>query len=226
MRNTSGVWEKIEAVENIVGRIRIGLADRRETKVLLQKPQNAAEIVVNVRDVAWFRIGRDHNQRHSETIDIAGSPAGAIIDHLRWRHMVIPSTPVVPSHDDGGIRPIGTVADGIHDVGYPGGSARGDRIPCMIGILARRNHPTYCWQLAIGYVGENRRGLLGVIDDHVVHPIGTDTRCSVRRRGIRSAHVFDGVGCCPYRIRARSDQLALGDLRKDKPFPILYPRDR
>src|SRR6267378_1888039 len=107
-----------------------------------------------MRNVASPGIGRDHDERHAKTIDVARSPTGAVIDDLRRRNMVVPATPIVPSDDDGSIRPIGTATDGIYDGSDPG------RPTCreasgMVRVLTGRDDPAHSWKLVVGNVGED-----------------------------------------------------------------------
>src|SRR5215472_15744003 len=55
--------EREEIVDEI-GRTRVGMAERTQPPVVLGEPQNAAELVLIVRDVAFLCPRRDGQQRN------------------------------------------------------------------------------------------------------------------------------------------------------------------
>src|SRR3974390_2575227 len=90
---------EIEAVGEIVGGLSIGVAERSESESSFDQIQDAAEIVVHVRNVLCLGVWRNDDQRHAKTIDIARSPAGAIVHDFGWRHVIVPAAPIVPRDD-------------------------------------------------------------------------------------------------------------------------------
>src|SRR5579864_301908 len=113
---------EIETVGKVVG-VGIGVPKRGKTKVFLHEVQDAAKVMIDVRDMCRFRVRGNHDQGHAEPVDIARSPTGAIRDDLRRRHVVEPSAPIVPRHNDGSVGPIGTVANSVDDRSHPGRAA-------------------------------------------------------------------------------------------------------
>jgi hypothetical protein len=68
---TSGVWVRSKQSERSSG-VGVGVSERRQGKSLLDEVQDAAEIVVDVRNVALpWRKARNHDQRNAEAVDVA-----------------------------------------------------------------------------------------------------------------------------------------------------------
>jgi hypothetical protein len=93
---------KIEAIRQIVGR-GVGVAERREPKILLNEFQDAAKVMCDVRDVGSLGVWRHYDQWNSETVYIARSPTRAVVDDSGRRNVIIPPSPVVPGNDDDGV---------------------------------------------------------------------------------------------------------------------------
>src|ERR1700716_3085956 len=85
---------EVDAIGKVIRR-RIRVAERGQTEGGLNELQYAPEIMLRVRNVLRLDVRRDHNQRYSETIHISASPGCAIHQHLRWRDVVVPASPVV-----------------------------------------------------------------------------------------------------------------------------------
>src|SRR5258707_12073654 len=100
---------EVETIGEVIGR-RVRVAERRQTEGVLSELQYAAEIMLRVRNVLRLDVGRDHDQRHPETIYIAASPGRAIHLHLGRRNVVVPASPVVPGDENRGVVPIEAVA--------------------------------------------------------------------------------------------------------------------
>src|SRR3954447_22760733 len=109
--------------------------------------------MVHMGDVLPPGIRGDDDERYAETIHISRSPASAIIDDLwRW-YMIVPSTPIIPGHDNGGIRPEWTVANGIDDRSYPRWTTRRPYRSRMVGVLSRRGYPSDCGKIILRNIG-------------------------------------------------------------------------
>ena len=92
--------------------------------------------------------------------------------------MVVPSPPIVPCDDDGGVRPILAIADRISNRCYPRGPTA--VAGCVvIGTGAGRNNPTHLRELAVSDVHQNLR----LRDNHIIGPI----------RAGASKHAIDGL---------------------------------
>ena len=145
-----------------------GLVDESYPKVILGKRQNAAEVVLirgllararqGSGDAARFGVLRNHQQRHSESVNVAAAPT--IWLNCRWARsrartsvngwwgdVVEPAAPVVPHNEDrsglrggagvSGVAPVVAsahavlvaITDGVNDVSNPRWAVRGtDRI--------------------------------------------------------------------------------------------------
>ncbi len=68
--------------------------------------------------------------------------------------MIVPPPPVIPRDDDGGVRPIGAIADRVDDRGDPGGSAAVVGYS-MIGTQAIGDDPAHLCELAVGDVRQD-----------------------------------------------------------------------
>src|ERR1700722_6403814 len=101
---------QVETIREIVA-AGIRISQRRQIVNFLNKFQDAAEIVGHVRDVSLFRVRGYDNEGNAKTIFVG------IVDGRS--DMIVPTAPVVPSNDDGGIRPIGAGANGVDDRCYP-----------------------------------------------------------------------------------------------------------
>src|SRR5215467_13876125 len=117
--------------------------------------------------------------------------------------MVEPSSPVVPRDNDCGIRPILTLADGVHDGRDPrwalsSSNASVRRAAWVIGRRAVRNDPNDIGKLSILDVGNDLSAC--ALDHNVGIRIGPVR--SAAHRVVRSArglaHVLNHVGGGPY----------------------------
>src|ERR1700685_617928 len=115
--------------------------------------------------------------------------------------MVIPSAPVVPSHDDGGVGPILAVTDRVHDACHPMRPSAVIDVS-VIGNAAVGNYPTYRGQLRVGNVRQNL--IAALLNNHVVGPIGPRAGCAIRWRHIWNTHVLNGIGTGPDAAGRRS----------------------
>ena len=102
---------KAEKVGEIVGG-KVGVAQRRQIKGLLNKLQNTPKVMRDMGDISRLGVGRDHNHRHPESINVTGSPTATVVDHSGW-DVIVPASPVIPSNKDRGVRPVRTVADAL-----------------------------------------------------------------------------------------------------------------
>jgi hypothetical protein len=62
--------------------------------------QDAAKVMSNLRDVAGLGIGRYHEQRHAEAVNISRPPAGAVVNNLGRRNVIVSPSPIVPGNDN------------------------------------------------------------------------------------------------------------------------------
>src|SRR5579872_436313 len=101
---------EVEAIRKIV-RERIGISQRRQTECLFDHLENTSEIVHHMRNVGWLGVRRDDNQGYTEAVFIGVQD--------RRGNVIVPTSPVIPGDEDGGILPIRTTADSIYDGRYP-----------------------------------------------------------------------------------------------------------
>src|SRR5580692_7066260 len=120
--------------------------------------------------------GSYDDQWHTETVFVR--------INQRRRHVVIPSTPIIPRDDDDRIVPILALADGIDHRRNPGWPQ-----PCigpgMVRLLPGRYHPANIGQLTVGNVGQYLRRL----QNDIVAPIRAKTQ------------MVDGIRPSPDRTR-------------------------
>src|SRR5271157_169718 len=122
----------------------------------------------SVAGIFWKVIGvwmRLKQSERSSAVDVSRSPTDTVVDDLGC-DVIIPASPIVPSDDDGGVRPILAIANGIDNRGYPGGSAAVVALG-VIGLGAVGDHPTHLRKLAVGDVHQDLR----LRNDHIVGPI-------------------------------------------------------
>src|SRR5271156_1004312 len=122
--------------------------------------------MIYVRNVLRLGVRRPPKEGHAKAVDISRSPAHTVVNN-RGCDVVVPSSPIVPRDENRGVGPILTVADGIDNRCYPGGS-RAVVAAGMIGFLRRRNYPAHGGEITGLNVGQD----LGVLQDDVVRPIG------------------------------------------------------
>jgi len=65
-----GSLVEVETIREIVC-VGISEAERGEVEDLLDKIQDASEVVCDVRDIPSLGVRRDHDQRHPEAVDVA-----------------------------------------------------------------------------------------------------------------------------------------------------------
>src|SRR5580692_10070967 len=108
--------EAIRKIAGVSGCISVGRRSSRRnithTEGSLDEFQNAPEIVYLVGNVGWLRVRRDHDQGHAETIFIGVDDAWTTCDG--GTHVVVPASPIIPGNDDGRVRPVLAVANGVH----------------------------------------------------------------------------------------------------------------
>src|SRR5579863_8668535 len=105
-----GPLVEVKTIRKVVG-WRVGITQRSQCKSLLDKFQDASEIMPHVRNVASLGIGRDHDQRYAKPINISATPLYAICKHLRGRNVIIQTAPVIPCNQYRCICPVATVSD-------------------------------------------------------------------------------------------------------------------
>src|SRR5580704_19036975 len=95
--------------------------------------------------------------------------------------MIVPTAPIVPRDNNGGVRPILARADGVDDGCHPrrASAAVAGRV---VGVRPVGYDPRYLWQLPVGDVGQYLR-----LRDYDVGPVGAGT------------NVLDSVGPGPDR---------------------------
>ena len=122
----------IERILQVVGG-RIGRAEVFGAERFFGEMQNAAELVLHVRNVTRLHdVGRDEQQRNAEAQLVVVAPV--------WHDVVEEAAPVVPSDDDGGRIPVRTLPNGVHDGCHPRGAA-GVAVAGVVAVLAVRRHP-------------------------------------------------------------------------------------
>src|ERR1700677_4455148 len=107
-----------------------------------------------MRDVARLRAGRDPRVRGDD--DAAHANAQPAKIELRWRHVIVPTAPIVPEHYYRRRVPIRAFSDGVDDRSDPRRAivvtAAG-----VIGILPVRRYPGHVGEGAGANVVENSR---------------------------------------------------------------------
>jgi len=121
-----------------------------DSVVLFNKAQDTAEIKMVVVDVARFCVGGNDDERNAEAILIIAE----WLRQNRWRLMVVPAAPIVPSNQDRSVVPIflsvracRVIANRVDYRCDPVRSSAGVRLG-MIGVLAIGNDPAHLRQLA------------------------------------------------------------------------------
>src|SRR5580658_8086976 len=98
---------QVEKIPEIGGGALVRKSKRtlRDAEVLLDKPENASEVVAFVVNIAHRRVGRDHHQRYAKAVLII---ALTIRRHGQesWRLVIVPTSPVVPCNKDRRVLPI------------------------------------------------------------------------------------------------------------------------
>src|SRR4029077_8158345 len=76
-----------------------------DAKVLLDEPEDAAEVIPKVVNVSLRSVGRDYQQRYPEAVLIV---ALALLRHRQQSRglVIIPTSPVVPGNNDCRVLPI------------------------------------------------------------------------------------------------------------------------
>src|SRR5450755_1400076 len=115
----------IERIRHVVG-CRIAYAERCKPESLLGIAQDAAELVLVVRNVPMFGVRRDHDQRHTKTETVG-------ID-LRRSHVIVPTAPIIPRDEDRGAVPTRALSDGIDHRADPRWPGVAGRVPGVVGV--------------------------------------------------------------------------------------------
>src|SRR5215472_11523271 len=101
---------EIEAIAEIVGAA-VAVVEARYAEILFGEMENAAELMLDVRDVTVPCVRRDDEQRHSEA-------QPHLIELLR-RNVIVPAAPVVPGDEYRRAVPEWTRADRVDNRGHP-----------------------------------------------------------------------------------------------------------
>src|ERR1700722_3444445 len=99
-----------------------------------------------VRDISTTRVGRNNNQRNSET--------GSHFIDFWWVDVIVPSPPIVPCDEDCGGVPVLALADSIDDGRDPVGTF-GTFRSRMVRVRPVRNDPGDLRQLAVRDVDQD-----------------------------------------------------------------------
>src|SRR5580700_1530071 len=151
---------EIKKVVEVVRCSGIRKAETTEMKNTLDPLQDAAKIVLQVADVPHLgRVGRNNNQRHAKPKLIV------VLVRPRLKHrrnVVVPTSPIVPSNEYGGILPVarrvvasGVISDGIDNGCDPRRSLAA--VDGMIRVLSSWRYPTYLRERAVGDVVQDIR---------------------------------------------------------------------
>src|SRR5262245_52400401 len=127
---------------------------------MLDETQNAAEVMPEIADKTWWRVGGDHNQRNTESILVVALEQRP----NSWRLMIVPAAPVIPSDNESGVVPINftvrtgwLVANGINNGCHPIRSTGVVGTSSVIGILAGRDNPADRSEITTSDVGQHIR---------------------------------------------------------------------
>src|SRR4026207_1469622 len=124
---------------------------------MLDETQNAAEVMPEIADITYRRVGGDDNQWNAESILVV-----AFVQRQNGRWLVIvPAAPAIPRDKDSGNVPINFPgwkrwggANGIDKGCHPSRSAGVVRTSGVIGILPGRNNPAHCSKITVADVGQ------------------------------------------------------------------------
>src|SRR5262245_31074180 len=127
---------------------------------MLDETQNAAEVMPEIADITYWRVGGDHNQRNTESILVVALEQRS----NRWRLVIVPAAPVIPSDNDSGVVPINfpvrtrwVVANGIDNGCHPIRSTDVVGTSGVIGILAGWDNPADRPEITTPDVGQHIR---------------------------------------------------------------------
>src|SRR5579871_6654057 len=105
LRERALLLGEVERVDDAVG-ARVRGAETAETPDVLDELDDAAELVLRVRDVAGrarhglARVGRNDQHRNAE------SQTAPMVEWLRRLHLIVEPAPIVPRDDDGRRSPV------------------------------------------------------------------------------------------------------------------------
>src|ERR1700674_1386274 len=121
-----GRWilREIKTVQHAV-RFRIAVIQRRQAEERLAELEQAHVRVKHLRDVSALGVRAEHQTADARPVTelsaVEGRMRAGVLPKLDvWRiNMVKPAAPVIPSNEDGALRPQPTLNDGIHLVHRP-----------------------------------------------------------------------------------------------------------